>query len=72
MRVKWRKDSALNDQGNKGEDLTGGYYDGTFFLKVGPNWSSFIYYDPFYRTYKYTMTQINFFPSPSFMNPMAL
>jgi endoglucanase len=28
MRVKWRKDSALNDKGNNGEDLTGGYYDG--------------------------------------------
>ena len=30
MRVKWRKDSALNDRGNNGEDLTGGYYDGNF------------------------------------------
>lgn len=28
QRVKWRKDSALNDQGNDGEDLSGGYYDG--------------------------------------------
>jgi hypothetical protein len=28
MRVKWRKDSALNDLGFNGEDLTGGYYDG--------------------------------------------
>ena len=28
MRVKWRKDSTLNDKGNKGEDLTGGYFDG--------------------------------------------
>ena len=28
MRIKWRKDSALNDRGNNGEDLTGGYYDG--------------------------------------------
>jgi hypothetical protein len=27
-RVTWRKDSALNDRGNNGEDLTGGYYDG--------------------------------------------
>ena len=27
-RVTWRKDSALNDRGNKNEDLTGGYYDG--------------------------------------------
>ena len=31
----------------------------SFFLKVGPNRSSFIYYDPFYRTYKYTNTQIS-------------
>ena len=28
MRVKWRKDSALDDRGKNGEDLTGGYYDG--------------------------------------------
>jgi hypothetical protein len=28
QRVTWRKDSALNDKGNNGEDLTGGYYDG--------------------------------------------
>jgi hypothetical protein len=27
-KVTWRKDSALNDKGQKGEDLTGGYYDG--------------------------------------------
>ena len=27
-RVTWRKDSALNDRGDQGEDLTGGYYDG--------------------------------------------
>ena len=27
-RVPWRKDSALNDVGQDGEDLTGGYYDG--------------------------------------------
>ena len=37
-----------------------------FFLKIGPIRSSFIYYDPFYRTYKYTMTQINFLPPPGF------
>jgi len=29
-RVTWRKDSALNDKGNNGEDLTGGYYDGEY------------------------------------------
>ena len=28
QRVTWRKDSALNDKGKNGEDLTGGYYDG--------------------------------------------
>ena len=28
MRITWRKDSALGDEGNDGEDLTGGYYDG--------------------------------------------
>ena len=28
QRVTWRKDSALNDKGKKGEDLSGGYYDG--------------------------------------------
>ena len=27
-RVTWRKDSAVNDVGNNGEDLSGGYYDG--------------------------------------------
>jgi hypothetical protein len=28
QRVKWRKTSATKDRGQKGEDLTGGYYDG--------------------------------------------
>lgn len=27
-RIQWRGDSALNDRGLRGEDLTGGYYDG--------------------------------------------
>lgn len=27
-RIPWRGDSALLDHGRKGEDLTGGYYDG--------------------------------------------
>lgn len=27
-RIPWRGDSALNDHGLNGEDLTGGYYDG--------------------------------------------
>lgn len=27
-RIPWRGDSALNDRGINGEDLTGGYYDG--------------------------------------------
>jgi hypothetical protein len=30
QKVKWRKDSALNDKGQNGEDLTGGYYDCKF------------------------------------------
>jgi hypothetical protein len=29
-RVSWRGDSALDDQGENGEDLTGGYYDGKY------------------------------------------
>nr|AXQ39838.1 beta-1,4-endoglucanase [Loboptera decipiens] len=33
--VTWRKDSALNDKGNSGEDLTGGYYDAGDFVKFG-------------------------------------
>jgi hypothetical protein len=28
QKVTWRKDSALNDRGQQGQDLTGGYYDG--------------------------------------------
>ena len=28
QKVTWRKDSALNDRGDQGQDLTGGYYDG--------------------------------------------
>merc|ERR1712001_640226 len=35
MRIKWRKDSAMNDRGNNGEDLTGGYYDAGDFVKFG-------------------------------------
>lgn len=34
-RISWRSDSALNDQGFKGEDLTGGYYDAADFVKFG-------------------------------------
>ena len=34
MRVKWRKDSALDDRGKNGEDLTGGYYDGKSLIEV--------------------------------------
>ena len=51
------------------EDLTGRNspkYGKNFFLKVGPNRSLLIFYNPFYRTYKYTMTQINFLPPPGF------
>nr|AOV94250.1 cellulase [Antipaluria urichi] len=35
QKVTWRKDSALNDRGNNGEDLTGGYYDAGDFVKFG-------------------------------------
>lgn len=34
-RISWRGDSALNDKGNNGEDLSGGYYDGNkFFMQL--------------------------------------
>jgi endoglucanase len=33
-RVPWRRDAALADQGEAGEDLTGGYFDGPSFQKV--------------------------------------
>lgn len=32
-RISWRGDSAVNDSGSNGEDLSGGYYDGTTSLK---------------------------------------
>lgn len=35
-RIQWRGDSALQDQGANGEDLTGGYYDGKFLTEYIP------------------------------------
>ncbi|XP_076256424.1 endoglucanase F-like isoform X2 [Rhynchophorus ferrugineus] len=32
-RIKWRGDSAVDDHGDDGEDLSGGFYDGTDFVK---------------------------------------
>lgn len=34
-RVSWRGDSALDDRGQRGEDLSGGYYDASDFVKFG-------------------------------------
>ncbi|XP_054279448.1 endoglucanase E-4-like [Macrosteles quadrilineatus] len=34
-RIPWRSDSAVNDMGQDGEDLTGGYYDAGDFVKFG-------------------------------------
>lgn len=34
-RIPWRGDSALNDQGNSGEDLVGGWYDAGDNMKFG-------------------------------------
>ena len=33
-RIPWRGDSALNDRGLNGEDLSGGYYDGSYSRAV--------------------------------------
>jgi len=35
QKVTWRKDSALGDRGDQGQDLTGGYYDAGDFVKFG-------------------------------------
>ena len=34
-RIPWRGDSAMNDRGQNGEDLTGGYYDAGDHVKFG-------------------------------------
>ena len=33
-RIPWRGDSALNDKGDNGEDLTGGWYDGEDYINA--------------------------------------
>lgn len=33
-KIPWRGDSALNDRGQNGEDLTGGWYDGRFISRI--------------------------------------
>jgi hypothetical protein len=33
-RIKWRSDSMLEDKGNDGEDLTGGYFDGLIYFTL--------------------------------------
>jgi Glycosyl hydrolase family 9 len=33
-RVPWRGNSCMNDRGNKGEDLTGGWYDGKYIISI--------------------------------------
>nr|AXQ39839.1 beta-1,4-endoglucanase [Panchlora nivea] len=35
QKVTWRHDSALDDQGQNGEDLSGGYYDAGDYVKFG-------------------------------------
>lgn len=32
-RIPWRGDAMLDDKGNNGEDLTGGFFDGTVIFK---------------------------------------
>ena len=34
-RISWRGDSMMNDKGQNGEDLTGGYFDAGDFVKFG-------------------------------------
>lgn len=33
-RISWRGDSGLNDRGQNGEDLTGGYYNGEYRVQI--------------------------------------
>jgi hypothetical protein len=37
-RIPWRSDSALQDMGQDGEDLTGGYYDGKWTFNWTRGW----------------------------------
>ncbi len=38
-RIHWRGDSMLDDKGNDGEDLTGGYFDGKYSVIIIINFS---------------------------------
>ena len=40
-RISWRGDSMMNDKGQNGEDLTGGYFDAGDYVKFGFPMASF-------------------------------
>jgi hypothetical protein len=39
-RVPWRKDSFLNDGGDNGKDLSGGWFDGELIIQLAGNENS--------------------------------